>query len=349
MNENLKYRCVACQAKNFSVYSTFWKCKNCGASFPTFQGMPKLYQESKVGGNDKSVRSHFYNGILGQFYQYLMPFMHLPVRPLSITKKDWIAYFASVILIFFFIYNAITLISNFNILNFEFGRQVEIISVLLLFVVGYFFITNPHFFYLYLFAFPVKISLNINRYQPKESFMDVHKKQLEKLLPIQDRNLQVLDISTGTGNSLYRHGWMKLNGEYTGLDLSEVMLAQAQTLLRGNNVTVDLIIGDAADLPFADNYFDVVLNYGAVNGYSDVKKALTEMSRVAKSDGLILFLDEQMYPNASFIERVYFEKVISSHCTIRHCPIELLPTNVGNVNVYQVYEFYYICTCNKLM
>ena len=348
MNKNFKYRCVACEGKDILMYSTFWKCKNCDTNFPTFQGMPKLYMESKVGRNDKSVRSHFYNGVLGQFYQYLMPFMHLPVRPLSITKKDWIAYFFSVIFFLFFVYNAIALISNFKILNFGFGKPIEIISVILLFGVGYFFIKNAHFFYLFLLAFPVKISLNINGFKPKQSFSEVHRNQLEKFLPIRDRKLQVLDISTGTGNSLYRHGWMKLNAEYTGLDLSEVMLAQGQTLLRGNNVSVDLIVGDAADLPFADNYFDIVLNYGAVNGYSDIKKALSEMGRVTKKDGLILFLDEQIYPNASFIERVYFEKVISSHCTLRHCPVELLPDSVGNVNVYQVYEFYYICTCNKL-
>jgi ubiquinone/menaquinone biosynthesis C-methylase UbiE len=348
MNKNLKYQCVSCKATNFATSSTFWKCDSCGTYFPTFQGMPMLYLESKVGRNDKSVRSHFYNGILGKFYQFLMPLMHLPVRPLAITKKDWAAYFFGVILVFFCFYNFATLLSDFTIMGFEVSFPIQIVSVLFLLLGAYFFATNPHFFYLFLLAVPVKISLNTKRYKAKETFPEVHKKQLNKFLSIPDRKLQVLDISTGTGNSLYRHGWMQLNAEYTGLDLSEVMLAQCQTLLRRNNVSVDLVVGNAVDLPFADNYFDIVTNYGAVNGYSDIKKALAEMSRVTKSGGLILFLDEQMYQGASLIERIYFKKVISSHCTIRHAPVELLPDNVYDVNVEQVYEFYYICTCNKI-
>jgi ubiquinone/menaquinone biosynthesis C-methylase UbiE len=155
----------------------------------------------------------------------------------------------------------------------------------------------------------------------------------------------VLDISTGTGNSLFRHGWMKLDAEYTGLDLSETMLSQCQNFMTKEKVPVDLVIGDATALPFTNNYFDIVLNYGAINGYSDIRKALQEMKRVVKDDGLILFLDEQLYSTASFIEKIYFKKVLSSHNVIHHCPTELLPPDIGTVNVYQVYEFYYICTC----
>ena len=89
MNSQPKYRCVRCGSTSFSSSSTFWRCNNCKTDFPTFHGMPMLYEEAHVGGNDKSVRAQFYNGILGKFYQYLMPFMHLPVRPLAITKRDW--------------------------------------------------------------------------------------------------------------------------------------------------------------------------------------------------------------------------------------------------------------------
>ncbi len=159
--------------------------------------------------------------------------------------------------------------------------------------------------------------------------------------------MKVLDISTGTGNSLYRHGWMTLNGEYTGLDLSETMLTQCQAFFSAKKIPLDLIIGDATTLPFCDDYFDVVLNYGAVNGYNDIKAALSEMARVAKKGGLILFLDEQLYPKASFIEKLYFKFVLSSHNVIHHCPVEFLPDNVSNIQVNQVYEFYYTCTCYK--
>jgi ubiquinone/menaquinone biosynthesis C-methylase UbiE len=345
MNSQSKYRCVKCGATSFSHSSTFWKCNSCKTAFPTFQGMPMLYQESDVGKNDKSVRAHFYNGVLGKFYQYLMPFMHLPVRPFAITKKDWSAYFLTVALLVAILYSSLTLISGFGFI--KPGLLVQLVSLISLFIIGYFFVRNPHFFYLFIIAIPVKISLKLNRYKPEIGFKEVHKRELGRMLETKGKKLNMLDISTGTGNSLYRHGWMSLEAEYTGLDLSEVMLAQCQRLLRDKNVSVDLVVGDAANLPFADDYFDIVTNYGAVNGYTDVKKALSEMYRVTKKDGLMLFLDEQMYEGASFIERVYFNRVIASHCTIRHAPVELLPAEVKNIDVSQVYEFYYICTCYK--
>jgi hypothetical protein len=72
------------------------------------------------------------------------------------------------------------------------------------------------------------------------------------------------------------------------------------------------------------------------------------MVRVAKKGGTILFLDEQLYPRASAVERMYFKKVLSSHNVIHECPVGLLPPDVTDVKVHQVYQFYYICTAVKV-
>jgi ubiquinone/menaquinone biosynthesis C-methylase UbiE len=162
-----------------------------------------------------------------------------------------------------------------------------------------------------------------------------------------ESKLQILDVSTGSCNSLYKHGWMSLDAGYTAIDLSATMLKKGQELMAGRGIPVDLVLGDALNLPFQSNTFDVVLNYGAINGMTDPKQALAEMSRVAKPGALLLFLDEQMYANASWIERTYFKRVLSSHNVIHHCPVELLPVEVAGVQVAQVYEFYYICTAHK--
>ena len=91
----------------------------------------------------------------------------------------------------------------------------------------------------------------------------------------------------------------------------------------------------------------MVLNYGALNGYTDSKAALDEAARVTKSGGLVLFLDEQLYESASLVEKIYFQRVLSSHNVIHHCPVELIPDSLGNITVHQVYHFYYLCTCYK--
>ena len=344
MSQNSKYVCVKCQGNTFIKYSTLWKCENCKHSFPCEKGMPKLYLENEIGAEDKSLRDYFYNGILGKFYQFLMPFMTLPARPINKSKRDWLLYFLSVSIIVLLIYKNINIASGHNQFATYTSSIINGFSIIALLLILSFFIKHPYFFYLHILAIPVKISLSINKYHPENSFLDTHGKIIEDLLKNHGKKLQVLDISTGTGNSLYRHGWMKLNADYTGLDLSVTMLTQCQDFMSDNNVPVDLIIGDATTLPFSDEYFDVVLNYGAINGYSDIKKALAEMARVVKKDGLVLFLDEQLYSNASAVEKIYFKKVLSSHNLVHHCPVELLPSNAFDVKVYQVYEFYYVCT-----
>jgi ubiquinone/menaquinone biosynthesis C-methylase UbiE len=113
------------------------------------------------------------------------------------------------------------------------------------------------------------------------------------------------------------------------------------------NVPIEFLLADAARLPFRDETFDVALNYGALNGYSNPQLALEEMARVTKGGGLVLFLDEQLYPSASAVEKLYFKTVLSSHNVIHRCPVELLPASLQKIGVHQVYQFYYLCTAQK--
>jgi len=195
-------------------------------------------------------------------------------------------------------------------------------------------------------AVPAWLSLSRKPFTPVETFPQVHERVLAPLRAA-GRRLQVLDVSTGSCNSLHRHGWMSLDADYTAIDLSETMLKQGSDMMSAAGVPVDLVLGDAMSLPFQDDQFDVVTSYGAVNGLSDPPKAIAEMARVAKPGGVLLFLDEQMYPDATPVQRAYFMKVLSAHNVIHHCPVESFPPELTDVNVAQVYQFYYICTARK--
>lgn len=343
-----KNKCLKCNGEDFLKYSTLWQCKACQHFFPCFNGMPKLYLENDIGIKDRSLRDYFYNGFLGQFYQTAMPFLTLPARPFKSSKKDWLFYFIALFTIGILFFKSI----NIFLGNAHFTEGLDIIlntiCIFFFFFINYLFIKHPYFFYLFLLAIPVKISLSINKYCAEKGFKQVHNEIISSFISGDTKTLKILDISTGTGNSLYRHGWMDLNAEYTGLDLSETMLAQCQAFFSIKQVPIELIIGDATSLPFTNQYFDIVLNYGAINGYSDIKKALSEMTRVTQKGGLILFLDEELYSKSSVVEKFYFKKVLSSHNQIHHCPVEYLPPNVTDIKVQQVYEFYYICTCKVI-
>jgi len=338
-----KYECLNCRQSQWRTDSTFWSCEHCGQQYPCVNGIPKLYIESDLGQQDKNLRDHFYNGFLGTYYRQMMPFLSLPVRPARQSWKAWIVYSLIILFLLSMIAYLLTFSSGVNL-----GRRtIADAAVLLLFGATLLFLyQHPYLFYLLVLAVPVKISLLLKRFRPVESFAEVHANVLQEFLNRKDR-LQVLDISTGTCNSLYRHGWMKLNADYTGLDLSETMLLQGQKFMSDKQVPIDFVLADASRLPFHVETFDIVLNYGAMNGFTDPKLALEEMARITKKGGLVLFLDEQLYEGATLVERFYFKKVLSSHNVIHRCPVELMPANLGDVKVHQVYHFYYICTAYK--
>jgi ubiquinone/menaquinone biosynthesis C-methylase UbiE len=338
-----KYQCLHCRGSDWAISPDFWECKACGQKYPCVSGIPKLYLESHLHNQDKELRDYFYNGLLGTYYQFVMPFLTLPVRPAKAFWQGWVVYVFLLLIVAALAGYLISLFAVPGQLHFSAATAG---AALLGLLICYFFYRHPYLFFLILLAIPVKISVLLKRFKPSQSFQEIHARVLENLSR-QGRKLQILDISTGTCNSLYRHGWMQLDAEYTALDLSETMLLQGRTFMSQKNVPMEFLLADAARLPFRDETFDVALNYGALNGYSNPQLALEEMARVTKGGGLVLFLDEQLYPSASAVEKLYFKTVLSSHNVIHRCPVELLPASLQKIAVHQVYQFYYLCTAQK--
>lgn len=338
-----KYQCPSCKKSALVSGPTLWTCQSCGQKYPCVNGIPRLYLESALGKRDKQLRDKFYNGFLGTYYQHVMPFLSLPARPARAYWKGWLIY---LLLVLFILSLLVYLIASTPTRGPWASIFIQIILIAVFSAICLFFYRHRYLLYLFILAVPVKLSLLLKRFRPAQSFQEIHANVLKDLKDRGER-LQLLDISTGTCNSLYRHGWMNLNADYTGLDLSETMLLQGQKLMAERQVPIELVMGDATRLPFENETFDIVLNYGALNGFTDPKLALEEMARVTRKSGLVLFLDEQLYESATAVERLYFRKVLSSHNVIHRCPVELIPASLSDITVHQVYHFYYICTCYK--
>lgn len=93
---------------------------------------------------------------------------------------------------------------------------------------------------------------------------------------------RVLDVGCGTGvlaREATRH--VGSTGRVTGLDLSEGMLSVARLVGPG----IDWRQGDAGDLPFEDESFDVVVSQFALMYFPDRPAALREMMRVLVPGG----------------------------------------------------------------
>lgn len=99
---------------------------------------------------------------------------------------------------------------------------------------------------------------------------------------------KILDLGCGTGIILKEISSKNSSVELFGLDLSENMLAQATRRL---GTAAKLTVGDAENLPYLDNTFDLVCCVESFHHYPNPKKALSEINRVLKKGGLFLLCD----------------------------------------------------------
>jgi ubiquinone/menaquinone biosynthesis C-methylase UbiE len=112
-------------------------------------------------------------------------------------------------------------------------------------------------------------------------FVYLKQKITQELEKYHFKNKKILEI--GAGRSEFLSLFDKDN-EVTALDISPV-------LLKKNKAKAKLVVGDAENLPFADNSFDFVYLVGVLHHLEDQKKALQEIDRVLKTGGQV-FISE---------------------------------------------------------
>ena len=98
---------------------------------------------------------------------------------------------------------------------------------------------------------------------------------------------RVLEIGFGPGAALEMLAHTRPLALIAGIDHSELMVASARRRLdsgRGD-AALDLRLGDAADLPFADESFDLVFAVNSYHQWPDQEAALAEMIGVLKPAG----------------------------------------------------------------
>lgn len=103
---------------------------------------------------------------------------------------------------------------------------------------------------------------------------------------------RVLEVSIGTGVNLPYLFESSEVGEVYGLDISLGELARCNGLVKSRDWSVDLFLGAAEALPFKENSFDTVLHIGGINFFSDRRRAIDEMIRVARPGTRIVIADE---------------------------------------------------------
>ncbi|WP_408010032.1 class I SAM-dependent methyltransferase [Pseudalkalibacillus sp. A8] len=100
----------------------------------------------------------------------------------------------------------------------------------------------------------------------------------------------VLDIASGAGHTAF--AFAPFVKRCYGVDLTKEMVQEANRIAKSRGIeNVEFLFGDAEDLPYPDTFFDVVTCRLAAHHFSNIKKSVSEVTRVLKPGGKFLLID----------------------------------------------------------
>ena len=134
-----------------------------------------------------------------------------------------------------------------------------------------------------------------------------------------------LDIATGTADIAINLGSIS-NCEVIGVDISEQMLNVGREKITKMKLTksVRLESGDAENLNFKDNYFDLVTIGFGVRNFQDLEKGLSESLRVLKVKGTLIVLETSVPENR--IMKLFYSIFTRTYIPIMACLLYTSPS-----------------------
>lgn len=126
-----------------------------------------------------------------------------------------------------------------------------------------------------------------------------------------------------------------MEGAVYAQDLAVEMVISAENYTKSfpfDTQNIHFSVCDAQNLPFSNGFFDGVFHFGGINLFDDIHLSISEMARVVKPDGHVVFGDESVGPwlrNTDYGRAAIFNNSLWQVKT----PIDLLPENAINVNI----------------
>ena len=118
---------------------------------------------------------------------------------------------------------------------------------------------------------------------------------------------RILDVACGQGGLSLKIA--KSGCKVYGIDISENVISTARRLSERANLASEFEVADAEHLPYADGYFDKIICSSSLEHFQDDVKALKEMNRVLKTNGiLIMTVDSLSYPISERLKQEHKEK-----------------------------------------
>jgi ubiquinone/menaquinone biosynthesis C-methylase UbiE len=114
-----------------------------------------------------------------------------------------------------------------------------------------------------------------------------------------EKSIKVLDVGCGIGSIF--EDVLKRGHDAIGMDISMDMTKTACQMVADQcEGDTRVVLGDTYDLPFPDEYFDMVLCVGVLQYLKEESQAISEISRVVKHGGMAIIT----LPNISKINNI---------------------------------------------
>ena len=147
---------------------------------------------------------------------------------------------------------------------------------------------------------------------PPESLIQFIARNFYKLVR---KDIRILEVGCGTGANIWyltREGF-----KVFGIDRSDVAINIAKKRMKDEKLNANLQVGDIVNLPFEDNFFDVVIDIECLycNTNENANRIYSEIQRVIK-------------PNGKFFSKTFSDKMYIGESQTKIAELEY--TNIDN-------------------
>jgi ubiquinone/menaquinone biosynthesis C-methylase UbiE len=113
------------------------------------------------------------------------------------------------------------------------------------------------------------------------------------------KDKKLLEVGIGAGTDFLQ--WVRAGTQAYGIDLTEEAVDNVKKRLELYNVTAEEIkVADAENIPYLDNFFDVVYSWGVIHHSPNTARCLEEIIRVTKPGGCIKLMIYNRYSLFAF-------------------------------------------------
>lgn len=110
---------------------------------------------------------------------------------------------------------------------------------------------------------------------------------------------KVLEIGVGLGADHQK--WAESGADLYGCDLTQRAIDHTGNRLKIFGLKSNLMVGDAENLKYPDNYFDIVYSWGVIHHSPNTEKAVNEIRRVLKLNGIAKIMIYHTYSVVGFM------------------------------------------------